>query len=257
MPTASFTADQTTGCTPLSVQFTSTSTGAVSYYWDLGNGNTSTLPNPTNLYSTPGTYTISLIAYDGAGNSDTAVYTNYITVIGKPTAHFSTPSVASCLDNNSYTFSNTSTGASTYLWDFGDGTTSTQANPTHVYNQSGSFTVTLIATNTFGCQDVRIRNQYITIYPKPDASIVANTTASCDPTTSFQFNNSGSNITSWLWSFGDGNTSSSPSPSHTYSSAGQYHVSLIVTNSFGCRDTADSPTQINVGVSNCANFSVD
>ncbi|MBK9523481.1 MAG: PKD domain-containing protein [Bacteroidetes bacterium] len=59
VPTASFTADQTTGCTPLSVQFTSTSTGAVSFYWDLGNGNTSTLPNPTNLYSTPGTYTIS------------------------------------------------------------------------------------------------------------------------------------------------------------------------------------------------------
>ena len=256
-PTASFSADQTSGCTPLSVQFTSTSTGAVSFYWDLGNGNTSTLANPTNLYSTPGSYTISLIAYDAAGNSDTATYTNYITVIGKPAAHFSSSQVSSCLDNNSYTFTNSSTGAATYLWDFGDGTTSTQTNPTHSYSLSGSFTVTLIATNTFGCQDVRIRNQYITIFPKPDASIIANTTASCDPSTSFQFSNAGSNITSWTWTFGDGNTSSAQNPSHTYTSPGQYNVSLMVTNSFGCRDTADSPTQINVGVSNWANFSVD
>lgn len=256
-PVASFTADQTSGCTPLSVQFTSTSTGAVAWFWDLGNGNTSTLANPANLYSTPGTYTITLIAYDGAGNTDTATAVNYITVIAKPHADFSANPLASCLDNNSYTFTNNSTGAVSYLWDFGDGTTSTQNNPTHSYSLSGSFTVTLIATNAFGCQDVKIRNLYITIYPKPDASITATTTASCDPSTSFTFSSSGSGISSWLWSFGDGATSTSQAATHTYGTPGSYHVSLIVTNSFGCRDTSDVPTVINVGVSNWATFSAD
>src|SRR5690242_2868028 len=81
-PTASFSANQTSGCAPLSVQFTSTSAGAVSYFWDLGNGNTSTLPNPTNLYATAGSYTITLVVTDASGVSDTAVYSNYINAIG-------------------------------------------------------------------------------------------------------------------------------------------------------------------------------
>ena len=167
LPSASFTADQVTGCAPLNVQFTNTCTGTVGFYWDLGNGNSSTLPNPSNLYTTPGTYTVKLKAYDGSGNSDSVIKTNYITVVAKPTADFSASTFASCLDGNSFTFSNSSIGGGTYLWDFGDGTTSTQVNPTHSYTLQGTFTITLIATSPFGCQDVKIKNQYITIYPKP------------------------------------------------------------------------------------------
>src|SRR5436190_2210685 len=87
-PVASFTADQTSGCAPLSVQFTSTSTGAVSWFWDLGNSNTSTLPNPTNLYVLPGSYTVKLIVTDATGVTDTAIYVNYINAIGNPQADF-------------------------------------------------------------------------------------------------------------------------------------------------------------------------
>src|SRR5436190_18585884 len=87
-PQASFTANQTTGCVPLNVQFTNTSTGAVSYYWDMGNGNTSTLSNPSNLYTTTGSFTVFLIAIDGSGARDTARYVNYITVYPHPSASF-------------------------------------------------------------------------------------------------------------------------------------------------------------------------
>src|SRR3954471_3541485 len=85
---ASFTADQTVGCTPLSVQFTASAPGAVSWYWNLGNGNSSTLANPANIYTSPGSYTVTLIAYDALGHADTVRFTNYITVVPRPTAGF-------------------------------------------------------------------------------------------------------------------------------------------------------------------------
>jgi len=254
-PVASFTGNRTVGCIPLSVQFTNTSTGASSYFWNLGNGNTSTLPNPSNLYTLQGNYTITLIAYDGIGGSDTATYTNYLNVNGKPTADFYCPTLASCLDNNSYSFINTSIAATSYLWDFGDGTTSTQANPNHSYAQTGSFTITLIATNAYGCQDIKIRNQYITIYPKPNASIATSPSSSCDPATIFQLSNNSSGNNSWQWNFGDGTSSSLQNPSHVFPGAGYYNVSLMVGNSFGCRDTSDTPTQISVNARNWATFS--
>ena len=161
-PVASFTANQTNGCLPLNVQYTSTSTDAVSWFWDLGNGNTSTLSNPSNLYTTSGNFTITLIAFDASGNSDTARYSNFITVEGRPTADFNSNITTACPDNNLFLFTNTSSGGATsFLWDFGDGTTSSLENPTHSYTYSGMFTVTLIAMNGFGCQDDKDRKSVV------------------------------------------------------------------------------------------------
>ena len=254
-PVASFTANQTTGCSPLAVQFTNTSTGAVSYYWTLGNGNTSTIQNPSNLYTGTGSYTITLVATDANGISDTASYVNYITVVPKPNADFIATSFTSCLDNNSFTFVNNSTGGSSYLWDFGDGTTSTQFNPVHTYSLDGTFTITLIVTNAFGCSDQKIQNQYITVFPKPVLEITSNYTSSCDPSTVYTFDCTSTGINTYHWSFGDGQTSTSSNPSHTYSGAGQYNVSLIATDIHGCTDTTDEPININVGSSYLASFS--
>ncbi len=257
-PVASFTADQNSGCLPLNVQFTSTSAGAVSYYWDLGNGNSSTLANPSNLYTSPGSFTVTLIAYDAAGNADTARYTNFISVSGKPTANFSVSHTTACPDNNSFLFTNTSFGgATTYLWDFGDGTTSSQVNPSHSYSYSGQFTVTLLAMNTSGCQDIKIQNQLITIYPKPDATVHANSTANCDAATVFQFSNNATNALTWNWSFGDNSSSGQQNPTHHFPGPGNYNVSVIVTNTNGCIDTSDSPVAITVGLNNWADYSYD
>ena len=95
-PTASFTADQTSGCAPFAVTFTSTSTGATTYYWTFGNGNSSTLPNPSNTYTSPGQYTVTLAVSDATGNTNTATYTNYINVVDYPNAGFYSSSTAAC-----------------------------------------------------------------------------------------------------------------------------------------------------------------
>jgi PKD repeat protein len=253
-PYASFTANQRTGCAPLEVEFTNTSTGAVSYYWDLGNGNTSTLANPTNLYTTAGNFTVMLVAIDVSGGRDTATYVNYISVASHPSAGFFATSTVSCLDNNSFSFVSTSTGTSSYLWDFGDGNLSTSQNPVHQYSLSGQFTVTLIVTNSSGCTDQEIRQEYITIHPKPEATIIASATSSCNPNTVFNFSSTSAGITSWFWNFGDGNTSTLQNPSHQYSTGGTFPVTLIVTNSYGCRDTSDVPTTINVGAASWVMF---
>ncbi len=258
LPVASFTANQNSGCLPLNVQFTSTSSGAVAWYWNLGNGNSSTLANPSNLYTSPGTFTVTLIAYDAAGNTDTARYVNFISVSGKPTANFSVNITTACPDNNIFVFTNTSNGGATsYLWDFGDGTTSTQTNPSHSFTYAGTFTVTLIASNTSGCQDIKIQNQLITISPKPNATVTASSTSNCDPATVFQFSNNSNNGVSWLWSFGDNTSSTIQNPGHSFPGPGNYSVSVIVTNSSGCRDTSKNPVVINVGLNHWADFTQD
>src|SRR5258705_7697545 len=87
-PVASFTVNQNNGCSPLNVQFTNTSTGAVSFFWDFGDGNTSTLTNPSNIYTNAGNYNVMLVATALPGQSDTLVSPGYITVNQNPVADF-------------------------------------------------------------------------------------------------------------------------------------------------------------------------
>ncbi len=140
------------GCPPLTVNFTNGTPGT-SYTWYLGPGNTtSTTLNPSVTFTNPGTYTVSLVVHDTTKciKKDSAV--KIITVNPRPNVGF-TASVTPCA--NTYSATNTSTGTSnTYVWNFGDASpTSTLTNPTHTYANSGNYTVTLIATNTFGCKD--------------------------------------------------------------------------------------------------------
>ncbi len=245
--TAGFTASQQEGCAPFAVQFNNTSSGAVSYYWTFGNGNTSTLQHPSNTYTVPGQYTVTLTVTGANGASTTSTQTNFINVVAYPQAAFTANTTSSCPGTTVFHFTNQSTGAASYTWDFGDGTTSNDVNPDHVYHQSGTFTVTLIAQNIFGCQDVKTRNQYITIFPQPDATIGVNSTFGCDVNTVFQFSNGSTNITTWQWTFGDGTTSNQPNPTHQFNNNGTFNVNLTLTNSYGCVDVSDGPLAIRVG----------
>jgi len=255
-PQAAFTANQTIGCAPLTVQFTNSSTGAVSYYWDLGNGNTSSLVNPVNVYTTPGTYTVKLIATDASGITDTLVRTNLVTVANNPVADFSASDSSACPYTNQINFQNNSATGLTYLWDFGDGTISSQYSPTHSYTQSGLFSVSLMVTNALGCSETKTKTNFITIYPSPTASIAVNKTFACDKSQVFQFTGNPSTAVSWLWNFGDGTFSTLPSPQHTFNSIASFPVSLIVTDAHGCKDTTDTATHIIVMNKNWATFSV-
>ena len=143
VPVAQFTADVTKGCSPLVVQFTNQSTGSGnSYLWDLGNGNTSTLTNPAASYITPGTYTVKLTATNSIGNN-TATKVAYITVFSNPVVAISAAPAGGC-SPLVVQFMDKSTSASApinkWVWDFGDGQTSTSKN----LKQSRSSSLSLI-----------------------------------------------------------------------------------------------------------------
>ncbi|MBQ9339106.1 MAG: PKD domain-containing protein [Paludibacteraceae bacterium] len=122
-------------------------------------------------------------------------------------------------------FTNVSQNAQTYTWDFGDGTTSTDANPVHTYSKSGTWQVVLIAKNiikTDSCiQNITISQAEIT--PTPNFSY---TTSGLSVT----FKNTSINATSYSWDFGDGQTSTANNPLHTYKSHGVFRVTLTASN---------------------------
>lgn len=227
-PSASFSASATTGCTPFEVTFDNASTGASSFAWSFpgGSPNTSSAQNPTVTYNTPGTYDVTLIVSNSTGD-DTLTLTDYITVLPQPVAGFT-----SNVNGLTASFTNTSTHATSYLWEFGDGETSTAANPTHTYAEDGTYTVTLSATNDCGTVTT---TQTVTIVTPPTAGFSANVTTGCAPLTVQFSNQSSENATSFEWEFPGGNpgTSTAENPTVTYSTPGTYTVTLTVSNTAG------------------------
>ncbi|MBD3237695.1 MAG: PKD domain-containing protein [Candidatus Eisenbacteria bacterium] len=164
-----FSGNPTSGCAPLTVAFTDLSAGDVTTWdWDFGDGGTSTAQNPAHDYLNPGTYTVSLTA-SGPEGSDVETKTDYVTVSGGPAADF----VGSPLTGGApltVAFTDLSTEATGWSWDFGDGAgTSTAQNPTYEYTAEGIYTVTLTATNACG-SDQEVKTDYITVTaPQPYA----------------------------------------------------------------------------------------
>ncbi len=163
--TADFTAYPQNGNVPLTVTFTDTSTGNITdWLWDFGDGITNTEQNPVHVYESMSVYTVSLMV-TGPDWSDQEVKTDYITVTpSHPIADFTG------LPQNgnaplTVTFTDTSTGNITaWLWDFGDGTTSTLQNPTHIYSESGIYTVGLLVSGPGG-SDLETKTNYILVSP--------------------------------------------------------------------------------------------
>ncbi|MBP7167118.1 MAG: PKD domain-containing protein [Bacteroidia bacterium] len=156
-----------------------------------------------------------------------------------------------CADN--YTFTSNAPGATTFSWDFGDGLTSTLANPSHQYTTAGPYTITLTVANG-GCTSTTTQN--ITVIAPVTASFTP-TIDQCNSTVSFQ--NSSQNATNFSWNFGDGQTSSVSSPTHTYSTPGQYTVTLISQSGASalCSDTDSIVITINPGVNATAVLNED
>jgi len=166
----------------------------------------------------------------------------------------------------SVTFNDTSTGGKvdSWSWNFGDGGTSTEQNLTHQYTTDGTYTVTLTVTNTTYGSSTKTRTSYISVStpptPGPGSAPTAQFTASPtsgDPplTVTFTDQSTGTpSVYAWWWDFGDGSdTSRSQNPTHTYTTAGQYDVSLTVTNGYS-EDTETKSAYINVGDVVDANF---
>lgn len=237
LPQAGFSISSNQGCAPFSIQFTNTSTNAVSYQWNFGNGNQSTLVNPQNVYTAPGVYTVSLTATAANGQTHTTTQTNVITIYGNPTADFTVNTTQGCRFQTTFQFTSTSTGASTFFWDFGDGTFSSLPNPTKVYSTEGVYNVSLLVTNSTGCTNVKVMPNLITIHGLPNPQFTANQTVNCDLNFPFVFTPSVTSGLSYLWHFGDGTTSTQATPTKIYGQPGVFTVKLVVTNANGCKDS--------------------
>jgi len=161
-PVANFSADPTSGKTPLNVKFTDKSTGSpTSWFWNFGDGSKSFLQNPVHKYSKAGVYTVNLTVKNAIGRN-TVTKTEYIKVITKPVANFAS-SVTSGKTPSKVTFADTSIGSPTsWKWDFGDGSKSFLQNPTHKYSKAGTYTVNLTVKNAKGRNTVT-KTDYIKV----------------------------------------------------------------------------------------------
>ncbi len=158
------------GCAPYDAAFENISEGGQQFYWDFGDGATSTETNPVHLYSIPGTYTIKLKAVDSATCNNVDSTSATIVVSSKPKASYTfTPNPPS--ENTPVDFLNSSIEATRYIWQFGDEEikeTASEATVQHIYNLTGSFNSCLIAINNFGCQDTTCQNIVARIIPVID-----------------------------------------------------------------------------------------
>ena len=205
-------------------------TGGNSYSWDFGDGSTGSGSTKTHSYSTPGTYTVTLIVSNSCGSSDTIMIP--ITVCGILSANYS-----SMVAGQSVAFTAGGAGATGYYWEFGDGATGTGPNPVHSYAASGLYTATLRAYNL--CGDTASYSSVIVICNLPTAEWTANIVWSNGSGMKVQFD-AGFSIggSTYTWFFGDGTQGTGQMPSHIYAVAGLfYQVTLVVANDCGGSDT--------------------
>jgi PKD repeat protein len=243
-PAAAFTWD----CDELACRFSDASTdddgNVAGWLWRFGDGATSTEQNPSHQYETGGTYGVTLTVTDNDGGSDIA--TEQVTAApavpsnDPPQADFT----VSC-QQLTCSFADRSTDpdgrVASRTWDFGDGATSTEPNPSHTYATQGRYSVTLQATDNEGASDTRTRTAAPSApTPEPNQAPEAEFEVSCrDLTCTFtdQSSDSDGTIAGRLWDFGDGATSTQRNPSRTYAAAGQYTVTLRVTDDDGAQGT--------------------
>jgi PKD repeat protein len=210
---AATTASYSSTSTGATVNFTDASTNATSWLWDFGDATTSTQQNPSHTYASSGTYYVCVTAI--RGSCDTAMFCDSVTVCIAPTISFSAASAG----NGAYNFAAASTGATSWSWDFGDGSPlGSGMTPTHTYSTSGTYTVCVTAygcDSTTTCDTVNICAPSFAMFNTSDSSGTVT------------FTDISSNTNSWTWDFGDSTSSNSQNPVHLYLTNGTYSVCLI------------------------------
>lgn len=205
--------------TNFNTTFTDQSSGSNGWFWDFGDGNTSTAQNPTHTYGSTGTFTVCLTSMNSTCN-DTSC--QLVTICPEPQANFAfVPGGLTVLFQDASQFTPTA-----WLWSFGDGNTSSQQNPVHQYASNGTYTVCLIANNSCGADTICLPIN--TNCSAPTASFTVSTN-NYDAT----FTDTSPSAQQWLWTFGDGNSSTSQNPMHTYGATGTYQVCLAIQDSCG------------------------
>lgn len=219
---------------------TTISSGAIqSMSWNFGNGNTSTDYAPTTLYTSDGTYSTTLVATSASGCVDSVSQTT--TIHPLPTANFSF--IDDCADKQipftDQSAVTTGSTISTWHWDFGNGTTSTQQQPAaQTYPAAGNYTITLAVETAFGCTDDT--SIALEVFPVPTANFTFDSVCLGVPTQFTDLSSANGNypISSWNWSFSNSLTATSQNPAVTFSSHGFYTTTLSIATTAGCVSTA-------------------
>ncbi len=234
LPIASFKFSKDPQSAGGAINFENTSKNATSYAWDFGDGNTSTDENPTHTYAKDSTYTVKLTATNSAGESNDKTAT--ITLKGSSIQVVASFTFTEGTKGGTVIFTNTSENAIGYTWDFGDGNTSIEENPTHTYGENNTYTVKLTVTNAGKSADT---TQTVTI---TNIRLIPNFTFTKGTEGTVTFTNTSENANSYAWDFGDGNTSTDENPTHTYAKNDTYTVKLTATNKDGSADTTQTVT---------------
>lgn len=236
-------------CTNLSYQFTNTSTAGApfnsnTFTWDFGDNSplltTSYAPPISHTYAGPGTYQVKLSINDTTFCNSPKDTIKTVRLSPQVKALFDTPDIG-CAPYNAV-FKNTSLGGLQFLWAFGDGSTSTDSDPTHLYNLPGTYQVKLLAFDTSSCNKIDSTTFTIRVSPKPTAAF-AYTPISPVENKATTFINQSIGATSYLWNFGDGDTSIEVNPLYIFNATGTYNVCLKASNDAGCSDDTCMPVR--------------
>lgn len=262
LPVADFSAPVTIKCDPsLTVNFQDLSTGgATGWQWDFGDGNTSSLQTPSNTYTNFGNYTVRLIITNANGCTDTIIKPNFVR-IQRPVIVVPSLPANGCVPFTINPVANITAvdAVTSYLWDFGNGVTSTQQNPSYTYTVQGNYIVKLFITTSTGCTDSLVIPNAIRVGTNPFVDFTATPIPVCayQPV---QFNSLATPADQWAWNFGDGTTSGAENPSHIYTGVGNFTVSLTAVNN-GCPGVVTKTNLIqvlppiarfNAAITNCA-----
>jgi len=237
-------------CDSFKYRFDNTSTAPVpfnntSFTWDFGDGSpriTAGTASVFHSYAAPGTYNVNLVLTDTAYCNAPDSVTIQVRVAALVKAQFTTPP-AGCVPYNAE-FTNTSLAGQSFQWDFGDGGTSTDINPTHLYSTAGTYTITLIANDPGTCNLTDTTRQTITVANNPTANFSFSPTTPVENTPTSFANQSSPDAVNFIWNFGDGDTLQTTSRldvKHQYNVTGTYNACLIAINAAGCSDTACQP----------------
>ncbi|MFA4859379.1 PKD domain-containing protein [Methanoregula sp.] len=227
-----FVADKTTVGVGRIVTFTDLSKNSpTDWVWEFGDGTVGTGSKPDHTYRATGVYDVTLKA-SNPSVTNTVTKKAYIKVLNLPLADFAADKTRGGTPMT-VKFADDSTGSPTaWKWDFGDGASSTEQNPSHTYSKLGIYTVTLTASNVNGA-DTTSKAEYIVTTLAPVADFTADRQQGKAPfIVQFKDISTGS-PTKWSWDFGDGTSSSEQNPRHIYLAEGAYDVRLTATNDYG------------------------
>lgn len=205
------------------------------FKWFFGDNTSFTGPNPpVHNYPTPGSYNIMLVMTDTAAcnSPDTVIKTFSFSQLFVDAA-FQLPDTF--CEGDTLQITNGSVNGTGYNWTFGDGNNSTAQNPTHIFNDPGTYTIRLVTTNPNTCNKVDSASRTITINPNPVAAF-SYTPLIPETNVPTNFINQSQNATRYQWTFGDGGSSTETNPVHQYPKTGSYTVCLTAYNNLGCSD---------------------